>query len=183
MKKKGFTLMELIIVIAVMGVLIAIITPAWLNYIAKSRIETQNSNSRVIFNSAQTVVQDYKFTEKNTDDADKCVYPTNYYLEWDGGSASAYYFDSEGDRVDLSDDKAEKVAAKVNRLFSGDDTTCYKVWVENYLVKSVVSGRTDTDQFIGSYPVKQEERQPSGNSVSGYDMTSVQLGADADPST
>ncbi|MDE6101745.1 MAG: prepilin-type N-terminal cleavage/methylation domain-containing protein, partial [Ruminococcus sp.] len=63
-KLKGFTLMELIIVIAIIGVLTAIFIPSWMNWIAMSKVRKQNNNARIIFNAAQTVVQDYKFRER-----------------------------------------------------------------------------------------------------------------------
>lgn len=52
--KKGFTLMELIIVIAIIGVIAAILIPTWSYFISQSRIKSQNNNARVAFNVAQT---------------------------------------------------------------------------------------------------------------------------------
>ena len=84
-KIKGFTLVELIIVIAIIGILTAILVPSWMNYIAKSRLKTQNQNARVIFNAAQTIAQEYKFQERKKDNNSKYLGKnSDFYLnQWE----------------------------------------------------------------------------------------------------
>lgn len=63
--KKGFTLIEMMIVLIIMGVLLTILIPTWNYFITQSKISTQNKNSRVIFNAAQTECTKQKFQIRN----------------------------------------------------------------------------------------------------------------------
>lgn len=66
MKKKGFTLIELIVVIAIIGVLAAILVPAMLGYVRKSKITTANTTAKSIYNAYNTAIVDYDTIDEST---------------------------------------------------------------------------------------------------------------------
>jgi len=64
MKKKGFTLIELIVVIAIIGVLAAILVPAMLGYVKKSKITTANTTAKSIYNALNSSLTDMDSEDK-----------------------------------------------------------------------------------------------------------------------
>ncbi len=56
--KKGFTLVELVVVIAIIGVLAAILVPSMMGYVKKSRLKTANANAKTAYNAVATYVAD-----------------------------------------------------------------------------------------------------------------------------
>ncbi|MBO7474414.1 MAG: type II secretion system protein [Ruminococcus sp.] len=57
-KKNGFTLIELVVVIAIIGVLAALLVPAMLGYIKKSRRTSDISSAKRIYDSVMTTIAD-----------------------------------------------------------------------------------------------------------------------------
>lgn len=69
MKKiKGFTLLELIVVIAIIGILVAIIVPSINEYMFLARLRSSNSQAQEVYNAAQTYLRQLETQGRKAED-------------------------------------------------------------------------------------------------------------------
>lgn len=82
---KGFSLVELIIVIAIMAILAGILAPQFIKYIKKSRVSTDIQNAQQM---ATALSAEFADTERTTEVTEQTV-SSDGTAKWDGSEASS----------------------------------------------------------------------------------------------
>ena len=202
--KKGFTLMELIIVLAIMGILLAIIVPSWGYFIRSARERSANNRAKIVFNAAQTevtrmgakerplnnIVHNSQSDSEEAQHAMDEIYMGDYKLKDRSQKDSAsnreyydfvFYWDgNEGRRIDGDGNLLartaddEKFASALNSIIGGEGT--YKIYVRNYNVQSVVFSDYENGRYKGTYPVGMDDLTDAARThVRNTDVQSVNM--------
>ena len=109
--KKGFTLIELIVVIAIIGVLAAILVPSMLGYVKKSKLSSANTAASNVYKAFNTALTEM--------DEEGIEVSGDYSIPFAGGTLGA----SAEDYGAFPNDKGQmdKLQNKVKRFFSDID--------------------------------------------------------------
>lgn len=172
-KKKGFSLIELIVVLAIFAILTAILIPSWGYFIRRSKVRTANAKARIIFNAAQAACTEYqqaerKATTKYMDNGDFYFYweDRNHGGKLDPADATPITSYLSGSSTASGDDV--RFAQKINKLV--DDQVVYKIYIKNYKVVSVTCSRFDSDRYIGAYPKSTDVAGSTPSNVLNSEM-------------
>lgn len=136
--KKGFTLIELIVVIAIIGVLAAILVPAMLGYVKKSKITSADAAASSLQKAVSSALTDLE----NKDDYDIS------YVGW----ISMGNLKADDSNPTLSDTKIDALVKYVKNYFS--DITKVKNQGGVYVDGGVCTGAALTvdGTYWGTYP-------------------------------
>jgi type IV pilus assembly protein PilA len=168
--KKGFTFIELIIVMAIIAIFAALLIPTWGYFLSRARTRQNNATARIVFNAAQTAVVEMNANERSlhVDPANRYV-TSPFYFYWNG--SSGFVCDSDGNDISAAGETRNAVFADtVNRILDNTEYA-YKIYVVDNKVEAAAAGRDATDNFVGVYPVNLKDAEENGTLLAGEEKT------------
>ena len=166
---KGFTLMELIIVIAIIGVLLGILLPTMSAYYWKSRVKSANNMAKMVYNASQTEVQ--KLMSADRAPGNNSGLNGLMLIQYDASNGNLTYTTSFADNggvrtynwstgmsiadavasTDAGTQAIGRLAQNVNRTVSSASTYNWAIYVDHYIVKSSVAADARQTRNIGYF--------------------------------
>ncbi len=167
-KVKGFTLIELIIVIAIIGVLAGILAPTMSAYYTRSRLKSSNSEAKMVYNAAQTEAQKYITIDRVNPAGATSGLNGVFTIAYDPTSNSVSFGTAAGTSLSLGGFEvdstiasppadqpmaltAARIARAVTRTVSDADNKCWAIYIDNYIVKGCIAADQATSNLVGYY--------------------------------
>lgn len=138
-KLRGFTLIEIIVVIAIIGILAMILVPTMLGYVKNARIRRFNSNAATVFKGSQLAIIDAV-------NAQQVVPPGTIFINSTNGNGVCT--ENGGTlEIDISDYVGEDFDGYFGFMTDNDGSGClYAMWSEDPLSASNIStGMSESD--------------------------------------
>lgn len=142
MKKKqikGFTLVEMIVVIAIIAVLAAILVPSLLGYVKKAKLSAANRSARTLYDATMTACRE--------NDVIKPI-PEGLYTGTDEPTGA------DGDTF----------RKYVYEYFAKAEDTEWGAWIESDCPTGTALRKSESDPYIGTYPKTNNENK-SGETI------------------
>lgn len=161
---KGFTLTEMIVVLAIIGILTALLMPNMIAYYRNSRLKASNADAKMVYNAVQTEVIRYMNIDRAVVAADASGFGTGVVLCYDPSGTISCATGDCGNSVAVvaaSDttptaEACRAVVNKVNHTVSGASEVAWSVYVNNYIVQACVSAQNSNSTYVGYYSADKQ---------------------------
>ena len=136
-KYSGFTLVELIVVIAIIGVLAAILVPSMVGYVSKAKFSAVNSTAKTLYNAGMTVCREH--------DVIKPIPEGIYTAQEFAGTESGLIYD-------------ETITRHMYQYYADIEGKVWAVSIKNDSVAGTCYLKTLGDVYVGTYPHNNNEK-------------------------
>ena len=180
-KLRGFTLVEMMVVVAIIAILLTIFVPTITGYMTRSRQNASNSNAKILFNSVQTIAQEFEFSDRSADES--TFYSTArkgklLLSSWEGvNTVNTNLFTATGTDINgatflpalsyqLNNPNASaSFVNRLSRLFEENRDIYWVVVLEDYHVRAAFCATTADTGYIGAFPTRLNEKYELGPDV------------------
>lgn len=136
---KGITLFEVVIVLLITGILAGVLIPNYILWIGKTKYRAAVSQAEVIYDSVQTIVQNYEIIDRSIRN------PENKKLAGIHICGNLSY-------GQFTDDEYSELYKKIISYYEAANECSWAVKIDNYKIIVVYYSDSETDEFVGIYP-------------------------------